>query len=60
MMGLVSSVIAVKNEVSISEAAEFYKNDLPCLIYWTKGSEDGKISGGQKYHRVDQILWQSH
>ena len=30
MMGLVPSVIAVKDEVSIFEAAEFYKDDLPC------------------------------
>ena len=30
MMGLVPSVIAVKDEVSISEAAEFYKDDLLC------------------------------
>ena len=30
MMGLVPLVIAVKDEVSVSEAAEFYKNDLPC------------------------------
>ena len=30
MTGLVPSVIAVKDEVSISEAAEFYKDDLPC------------------------------
>ena len=29
MMGLVPSVIAVKDEVSIFEAAEFYKDDLP-------------------------------
>ena len=31
MMGLVPSVIAVKDEISISEAAEFYKDDLLCL-----------------------------
>ena len=30
MMGLVPSVITVKDEVSISEAAEFYKDNLPC------------------------------
>ena len=30
MMGLVPSVIAVKDEVSISEDDEFYKDDLPC------------------------------
>ena len=30
LMDLVSSVIAVKDEVSIFEAAEFYKDDLPC------------------------------
>ena len=30
MMGLVPSVIAVKDEASISEAVEFYKDDLPC------------------------------
>ena len=30
MMGVVPSVIAVKDEVSIFEAAEFYKDDLPC------------------------------
>ena len=30
MMGLVPSVIAVKDEVSIFDAAEFYKDDLPC------------------------------
>ena len=29
MMGLVPSVIAVKDEVSISEAAGLYKDDLP-------------------------------
>ena len=49
MMGLlVPSVIAVKDEVSISEASELYKHNLPRLTYWTKSSEDGKISGGQK------------
>ena len=31
MMGLVPSVLAVKDEVSIFEAAEFYKDDLLCL-----------------------------
>ena len=30
MMGLVPSVLAVKDEVSIFEAAEFYKGDLLC------------------------------
>ena len=30
MMGVVPSVIAVKDEVSIFEAAELYKDDLPC------------------------------
>ena len=30
MMGLVPSVTAVKEEVSISKAAEFYKGGLPC------------------------------
>ena len=30
IMGLVPSVIAVKDEVSIFEAAEFYKDDLSC------------------------------
>ena len=29
MMGLVPSVIAVKDEVSVSEAAGLYKDDLP-------------------------------
>ena len=37
----------------------FIKTTWHALTYWTKSS-DGKISGGQKYHRVDQILWQNH
>ena len=39
MMGLVPSVIAVKDEVSISEAAEFYKDDLHALTFWTRSSK---------------------
>ena len=38
----------------------FMKMICHALTYWTKSSEDEKISGGQKYHRVDQILWQNH
>ena len=30
MMGLVPSVIAAKDEISIFEATEFYKYDLSC------------------------------
>ena len=61
MTGLVPSVIAVKDEVSISEAAEFYKDDLPWPnLMDEESSEDEKISGGQKYYRADQILWQNH
>ena len=30
LMGVVPSVIAIKHEVSIFEAAKFYKYDLPC------------------------------
>ena len=60
MMGLVPSVIAVKDEVSISEAAEFYKDDFPCPNLLDEEFKRWKISGGQKYYRVDQILWQNH
>ena len=42
MMGLVPSVTAVKDEISISEAAEFYKDDLHALTFWTRSSEDEK------------------
>ena len=30
LMGLVPSLIAVKDNVSVSEAAEFYKDNFPC------------------------------
>ena len=41
-MGLVPSVTAVKDEISISESAEFYKDDLHALTFWTRSSEDEK------------------
>ena len=60
MMGLVPSVIAVKDEVSVSEAAEFYKDDLPYPNLLDEEFRRWKNKWRTEIHRVDQIRWQNH
>ena len=35
----------------------FINTTCHALPYWTKSSEDGKISGGQKYHQIEFLIY---